>query len=977
MNIKLKPIAQSISVLLLSSASIALSANTPVIASGQQKAEQRIKLIELDKKDSLNQQQAVFQFLVEQNQNLAIKAPLSQLTFQKTKESLSAKHYYFEQQINGISVWRSEVIVSVFNDGKARVFDTTVAVSQLKNNKNNSLNNKVVLTEENALSKSWNNLQSSGVLLAKPTVKLAYVSLGKALKLAYITHIYTNAPQGEWQQIIDANSGEQLSVKRTDLPTFKNANADAPTGKWQFAQNSKAKSFDSVMADFSRRSLVNKSEQVAITSKADATALVFDPDPRTTLNDDSLQDNSPASAFESAYQSVTLQDVTLDNGVYRLTGPWVTLIDFETGRENSTEAPSTSNSGNWTAKRGETAFNDVMTYYHLDENQRYMQSLGFTGQKGIQELSIEVDANGVDGDDNSHFIPSSNRLAFGHGCVDDNEDVDVILHEYGHAINYSINNNWSGGDTGAMGEGFGDYWAGSYSYSTPNGQSFHPEWVYTWDGHNTCWNGRVMDQTGYTYDPTKTYGAHALVNGELSDELWSTPLFQSLLDLINLGQTREEVDQIVLESQFGLGAGVRMPELATATVQAALALFPNGPHAGVFYDRFKQVSILGDPMSNGVIALSGTGSDNSADPGETLDVTVPLTNSGPFTLTNVSAVMSTTTNGVTLPSTSSSYADIASNTEQNNSQSLQVSLPDNHSCGVPVELSMAVNFSDNGEAANKTLPFVINTGTRTPESASVSPNSSIPDNDSSGVSSSTELWNVGAAIDDNFNVDVDITHTWSGDLTLQLTSPEGTTITLRQNQGGSSDNIVGNFPSDFTPVQSFNAFQGENLSGTWLLKIVDSGPQDVGTLNSWSINAGGFASCSNGTFENRVPTASVATSNLTVDEGDAVTLDATASSDPDNDALTYLWTQTSGSAVTLSGANTSEASFTAPNVSTAVSLVFQLRVADDKGGVSFSTVTVDINNTDGSGLGPDSGSSGGATGVLLLLGLLLRRRRFA
>ena len=104
-------------------------------------------------------------------------------------------------------------------------------------------------------------------------------------------------------------------------------------------------------------------------------------------------------------------------------------------------APSTSANGQWDAKRGNVAFNDVMTYYHIDKNQRYMQSLGFKGNKGIQEVSIEVDANGVNGTDNSHFIPSSNRMAFGHGCVDDNEDADVILHEYGHAINFSINSN--------------------------------------------------------------------------------------------------------------------------------------------------------------------------------------------------------------------------------------------------------------------------------------------------------------------------------------------------------------------------------------------------------------------------------------------------------------------------------------------------------------------------------------------------------
>ena len=153
----------------------------------------------------------------------------------------------------------------------------------------------------------------------------------------------------------------------------------------------------------------------------------FDPDPRTTLMDADLQDGSPAGDFDGSYFLVDLLDITDDAGTFRLTGPWVDIIDFEA----PSTPPSTTGDGNWTQLRGDNAFNDTMTYYHLDKNQRYMQSLGFTGATGIQELSIEVDTDGFNGADNSHFIPASNRLGFGHGCVDDNEDADVILHEYG------------------------------------------------------------------------------------------------------------------------------------------------------------------------------------------------------------------------------------------------------------------------------------------------------------------------------------------------------------------------------------------------------------------------------------------------------------------------------------------------------------------------------------------------------------------
>src|SRR5438874_5908088 len=50
------------------------------------------------------------------------------------------------------------------------------------------------------------------------------------------------------------------------------------------------------------------------------------------------------------------------------------------------------------------------------------------------------------------------ELRFGKGGVDDAEDAEVILHEYGHAIHFSQNFDF-GGEGGAISEGFGDYWA--------------------------------------------------------------------------------------------------------------------------------------------------------------------------------------------------------------------------------------------------------------------------------------------------------------------------------------------------------------------------------------------------------------------------------------------------------------------------------------------------------------------------------------
>ena len=328
--------------------------------------------------------------------------------------------------------------------------------------------------------------------------------------------------------------------------------------------------------------------QAALASGINGTGFVFDPDPRQTLNNETLVDTSPASAFEAAYLSKPLNDLTVTGGVYNLSGPYVNLKNIE----SPATGPSTTTNGIWTAKRGNNAFDDTNVYYHLDQSQRYIQSLGFTGAKSIINRPLDVDTDGVNGDDNSHYSGGNpDYLAFGHGCVNDSEDADVILHEYGHAIHRNINSGWSGGDTGAMGEGFGDYWAASYSYSKPNGTSFHPEWVFTWDGHSSCWDGRLLNRTNATYNSGRTYSAHQSVTEAgvtfSSDELWSAPLFESMKALLAAGKPRANIDKIILEAHFGLGSNVRMPAMATAIVNAAKNLYPADlAYANTFQAKF-------------------------------------------------------------------------------------------------------------------------------------------------------------------------------------------------------------------------------------------------------------------------------------------------------------------------------------------------------------------------------------------------------
>ncbi|MBK7534904.1 MAG: proprotein convertase P-domain-containing protein [Myxococcales bacterium] len=84
-------------------------------------------------------------------------------------------------------------------------------------------------------------------------------------------------------------------------------------------------------------------------------------------------------------------------------------------------------------------------------------------------------------------------------------------------------------------------------------------------------------------------------------------------------------------------------------------------------------------------------------------------------------------------------------------------------------------------------------------------------------------------------VDLNITHTWIGDLLVTLTSPSGTVVTLHNRTGGSADNIhqTYTFPTQFLDQQA---------AGPWVLHVDDNFTADTGTLDSWTLRLIGVPS---------------------------------------------------------------------------------------------------------------------------------------
>ncbi|MER7695360.1 M4 family metallopeptidase [Streptomyces sp. NPDC096095] len=95
------------------------------------------------------------------------------------------------------------------------------------------------------------------------------------------------------------------------------------------------------------------------------------------------------------------------------------------------------------------------------------------------------------------------------------------------------------------------------------------------------------------------------------------------------------------------------------------------------------------------------------------------------------------------------------------------------------------------------------------------------------VTSSVTVSGVTGNAPSTLKVGVDITHTWRGDLVVDLVAPDGTAYRLKNSSSGdSADNVVATY--------TVNA-SSEVANGVWKLKVQDLARYDTGRINSFKL----------------------------------------------------------------------------------------------------------------------------------------------
>lgn len=101
------------------------------------------------------------------------------------------------------------------------------------------------------------------------------------------------------------------------------------------------------------------------------------------------------------------------------------------------------------------------------------------------------------------------------------------------------------------------------------------------------------------------------------------------------------------------------------------------------------------------------------------------------------------------------------------------------------------------------------------------------------VLSSIEIEEDGTVTD--LRIQVNISHTFIGDLRVDLIAPDGTAVVLHNHSGGAANDLVRTYSAQ--EILAMRPLLDKSVRGTWRLRVTDAFRLDAGRLNWWRIAA--------------------------------------------------------------------------------------------------------------------------------------------
>lgn len=528
-------------------------------------------------------------FLGQHEEELDLKSDAKSLKLTQDINTPLRRVVRYQQCYEGIPLVDRSVVVQLDKTGLVKQLDLAhEPASKMRQRSLQAQGDEAQkLPAEAAITIALDHLENPQLRTEVAAPQLVYLPTNELIHLAYLISISTRAPAHDWRVIIDAFSGEILQQRDHLL-------------------------------------------------RVNGTGLVFDPNPVVTANDNSFRDpaagggcgfvGTPLATIDAQRVSRTLRDIKLANGTHHLEGPFVKIVSFG---NPAPPPPTEANANGFNYSSADSRFDAVNVYYHIDTVQRYIQGLGITTAHNSQ---IPADPHDNSNGGGAYFSPVDGGLHFGDSgpCRPNRaSDGDVMLHEYGHAIQndqvpgWGIPNPMTGREeTRAMGEGFGDILACVYFAEHGNGfqREVFEDWIFG-------------DRGGLRRtDGTKQYPSDWHNEEHDDGEIWSAALWSIFLRIGGNSDSqsdrlasRDALLKTLILSHHSLPPDASMPDGAEALMEtnAELPEF-RGKHLIEMLKSFHERGILHsgpgvdlflrkDSSDTGLVPFAGPVINNSPD----------------------------------------------------------------------------------------------------------------------------------------------------------------------------------------------------------------------------------------------------------------------------------------------------------------------------------------------------------------------------
>jgi subtilisin-like proprotein convertase family protein len=489
-----------------------------------------------------------------------------------------------------------------------------------------------------------------------------------------------------------------------------------------------------------------------------------------------------------------------------------------------------------------------------------------------------------------------------YAAVNGADDATVVYHEYTHGLtNRLVGQGGADGldarQSQAMGEGWSDWYAldflteqGAITDTAAAGDELIGAYVTddrrtgirynavdcpVGDASTHCPGGVGTGAGGFTFgdlgriDGATADGTHPRFEVHADGEIWSETLWD-LRQAIGAYAAREVITE-------GLRLSPKDPsflDMRDAILRADVAVAGGAHHAQiwqVFAHRGMGYSAT-TASANATHAVAATDLPPiAAAPGApdvralALDqdavVHLPVRNPSGAPLTGVRATLAPATPGATVPQASADLGTIAAGADATAAFTVHVAAT--AGCGSVATFTLTLATDQGTESFPVSLP--VGSGRAGALTRSYVAPVAIPDDrPATGATSTLAVGSHGRV--GALRVTLAATHSWIGDVHAWLTSPAGTTVDLMEQPGddpgpwysaadldaakplvfdddateaiqdvGAAEATIG---GAWRPNEPLARFAGEDRFGTWTLRVTDTGPDETGTLSSWSLETG-------------------------------------------------------------------------------------------------------------------------------------------